>query len=182
MPVQLLFVQGGGDGVHDGWDRALVDSLARALGPDYQVRYPRMPQEDDPTYGRWQPALARELEALTDGAVLVGHSVGGTVLLHALAERSLGFTPGALVLIAAPFIGAGGWQSDDIPPRTDLAERLPAGLRVLLFHGGDDAEVPTAHVHLHARALAGSTVHVLPHRDHQLNDDLREVASAIRAR
>ena len=45
---QLLFVQGGGKGTHDAWDNKLVASLEQALGPDYAIRYPRMPDEGDP--------------------------------------------------------------------------------------------------------------------------------------
>ena len=31
---QVLFVQGGGEGVHDAWDNRLVDSLGGELGPE----------------------------------------------------------------------------------------------------------------------------------------------------
>ncbi|NVB84831.1 MAG: alpha/beta hydrolase [Kofleriaceae bacterium] len=177
MTVQVLFVQGAGANVHDGWDRKLVESLERELGSDYRVRYPRMPKEDDPQYAIWKPALLRELESLDDGAILVGHSVGGTILVHALAEHPLSCKAGALILIAAPFIGDGGWPSDDVQPRTDFG-RLPP---VFLYHGTDDETVPTSHVHLYARAIPHATVRVLTARDHQLNDDLGEVARDIRA-
>ena len=45
MTRQVLFIQGGGEGVHDEWDKQLVASLKRELGPDYQISYPRMPNE-----------------------------------------------------------------------------------------------------------------------------------------
>src|SRR3954452_23109549 len=84
---QILFIQGGGGtDVHDTWDDKLVDSLTSALGDGYEVRYPRMPDEDDPSYARWQPAIARQVDALDHGAVVVGHSIGGTMLINALAE------------------------------------------------------------------------------------------------
>ena len=57
MTIQVLFVQGGGKGVHDEWDDKIVDSLERELGPDYTVRYPRMPNEANPTYAKWKAAL-----------------------------------------------------------------------------------------------------------------------------
>jgi hypothetical protein len=38
---QVLFVQGGGGGVHDDWDDKLVASLATELDGGYHVRYPR---------------------------------------------------------------------------------------------------------------------------------------------
>jgi pimeloyl-ACP methyl ester carboxylesterase len=173
MTRQVLFVQGGGANVHDGWDHELVASLERELGQ--AVRYPRMPEEADPSYARWKPALLREVAALGDGAIVVGHSVGGTILIHTLADepRSIG----ALVLIAAPFIGEGGWPSDELEPRASFGVTAP----VFLFHGSADTTVPTAHVHLYARAIPHATVRVLPGRDHQLNNDLTEVARDIRS-
>ena len=58
---QILFIQGGGAGAHDDWDSKLVESLRRELGPGTEVRFPRMPNEADPSFGRWKPAVAREI-------------------------------------------------------------------------------------------------------------------------
>ena len=128
MPRQVLFVQGAGEGVHDRWDNQLAANLGRELGESYPVRYPRMPGENDPSYPAWKAALTRECDSLEEGAILVGHSVGGTMLIHLLAERPPEARWGGLFLIAAPFIGEGGWPSDDMECRTDFAERLPPGL------------------------------------------------------
>jgi hypothetical protein len=49
MSKQVLFIQGGGAGAHDEWDNKLVESLARELAPTSQIRYPRMPDEADPS-------------------------------------------------------------------------------------------------------------------------------------
>src|SRR4029453_7077564 len=84
---QILFIQGGGADVHDAWDDKLVASLKRELGEGYDVRYPRMPDEDDPKFAKWKPAIGREIAGLDEGAVLIGHSIGGTMLVHALAEQ-----------------------------------------------------------------------------------------------
>jgi predicted alpha/beta hydrolase family esterase len=175
MTRQVLFVQGGGANVHDGWDHELVASLERELG--HAVRYPRMPQEADPAYVRWKPALLRDVATLEDGAILVGHSVGGTMLIHALAEQPPSVKPAALVLLSAPFIGDGGWPSDELQHRTAFAFAFP----VFLYHGTADETVPIAHVHLYARAIPHATVRVLAGRDHQLNNDLAEVARDLRA-
>ena len=84
---QLLFVQGGGAGVHDEWDSKLVESLGRELGPEYEIRYPRMPKEDDPSYAAWKASIEKEFATLDDDAILVGHSIGATILVSALAEQ-----------------------------------------------------------------------------------------------
>ncbi len=179
---QILFIQGGGgQAVHDEWDDKLVESLRRALGDRYEVRYPRMSDEDDPSYAKWAPAIRRELGGLADGGVIVGHSIGGTVLIQALAEQPPKVKLGAIVLVAAPFVGQGGWPSDDVAPKPDLGKRLPRDVPVHIFHGSEDDTAPPSHADLYARAIPQAKVHRLPGRDHQLNNDLREVAAVIRS-
>ena len=179
MKRQLLFVQGGGAGTHDEWDDKLVASLRRELGPAFEIRYPRMPNEDDPKYSAWKAALEKELAALGDGAILVGHSLGATILLNALAESTPPRQLGAIFLIAAPFVGEGGWPSEDLKPPPDLGARLPRGVPIHIYHGLEDETAPPSHAELYARAIPQAQVHLLPHRDHQLNNDLREIAAAI---
>lgn len=180
MGKQVLFVQGGGAGVHDEWDNRLVDSLRRDLGPGYEVRYPRMPREDDPNFARWKAALFGELGKLDDGAVLVGHSIGATILVHSLAEESSVRPPAGIFLVSTPFVGEGGWQSDEIKPEPDLGSRLPARSPVYLYHGDADETVPVSHLRLNAKAIPQATARELPGRDHQLDNDMCEVAVDIR--
>lgn len=181
MPKQVLFVQGAGEAVHDRWDDKLVRSLERELGGGYAVLYPRMPDEADPRYRAWKSALLDQLDRLNDGAILIGHSVGGTILIHLLAERPPKPRLEAISLIAAPFIGAGGWPSDEMEPRRDFAERLPAGVPLFLYHGTADDVVPFAHLGLYAGLIPRAVVRGLPGRGHQLENDLSDVARDIRS-
>jgi predicted alpha/beta hydrolase family esterase len=176
---QILFIQGGGAGAHDDWDDKLFDSLRRELGDGCEVRYPRMPEEDDPSYARWSAAIRREMTALDDGAVVVGHSVGGTILINALAERSPERELGSIVLIAAPYVGANGWPGEEFELPPDLGARLPQGVPVHVFHGLADETAPPSHADLYARAIPQAQLHRLPGRDHQLGNDLSEVAKTI---
>lgn len=181
MPKQILFIQGGGETTHDEWDNKLVDSLRHHLGEAYAIRYPRMPDEADPRYATWKAALLKEFESLEDGAILVGHSLGATVLIHTLAEERPAFRPGAVILIAPPFIGEGGWESDETVERVDFSERLPASLPILIYYGEDDDTVPFAHIELYAKSIPSAVVCSLPQRDHQLGNDLGDVAKDIRS-
>jgi pimeloyl-ACP methyl ester carboxylesterase len=178
---QVLFIQGGGAGTHDEWDNKLYDSLRRGLGEQYDVRYPRMPDEHDPSYAGWSAAIRRELSALDDGAVVAGHSLGGTFLVNVLAERPSKQRLEAIVLIAAPFVGAGGWPGTEFELPDDLGARLPQGLAVHVFHGLGDDTAPPSHADLYARAIPQAQLHLLPGRDHQLDNDLTEVARTITA-
>jgi len=177
---QVLFIQGGGAGTHDEWDDKLVDSLRRELGDAYEVRYPRMPSEDDPNDKTWAPAIAEATALLEDGAIVVGHSVGGTLLIYTLSERPPDVSLAAIVLIAAPFVGDGGWSGEEFELPDNLGGLLPANVPIHVFHGLADDEVPPAHADLYARAIPQATLHRLPGRDHQLGNDLSDVASVIR--
>jgi predicted alpha/beta hydrolase family esterase len=84
MTHQVLSIQGGGEDAHDKWDNRIVESLERDLGPEYAVRYPRMPHEADPKNAAWKAALKRQFDRLDDGAVLIGHSMGGTIMAVAM--------------------------------------------------------------------------------------------------
>jgi predicted alpha/beta hydrolase family esterase len=139
-----------------------------------------MPDEDNPHYQSWSRAILEAMTSLDDGSVVVGHSIGGTILIHLLATETLPRKLSAVYLVATPYIGPGGWPSDDdIGPMTDLGTRLPQGLAVYLYHGDEDDTAPVAHVDLYARAIPHAKVRRLKGRDHQLNDDLSEVARDI---
>jgi hypothetical protein len=62
----VLFVQGAGEGAHD-LDSLLAASLQKALGTEYDVRYPRMPGELNPDLQTWKAKIAREVESGTHG-------------------------------------------------------------------------------------------------------------------
>jgi pimeloyl-ACP methyl ester carboxylesterase len=177
----VLFIQGGGEGTHDDWDDKLVDSLRRELGDGYEIRYPQMPAEDDPSDAAWRPAIMRAIATLDGGAVVVGHSVGGTILIHALAADPPSVQLAAIVLIAAPFVGAGGWPADEFELPGDLGAKLPRGVPVHVFHGLDDETAPPTHASLYARAIPHAHLHLIPGRDHQLHNELGEVAREIGA-
>ena len=72
---------------------------------------------------------------LGDGTILIGHSLGGTILINALAEAPPERKLAGVFLVAAPFVGAGGWSSDHIMPTADLGARRPPKTPIYLYHG-----------------------------------------------
>jgi predicted alpha/beta hydrolase family esterase len=84
----VLFIHGAGEGAFEE-DGLLVASLQNALGRAYEVHYPKMPEEDSATYADWKAPIERELATLDDAVILVGHSVGGSVLVNYLSEQQV---------------------------------------------------------------------------------------------
>ena len=168
MTKQVLFIQGAGAGAY-AEDEVLAASLQRALGAEYSVLYPRMPHEDDPQYAPWAAQLAAERARLDDGAIIVGHSVGGAVLLRHLSEAKIDKPLAGIFVLAAPFWGAEEYQAD-----------LPAGLPVFLYHGRADEIVPFAHLAQFAEKFPQAVVRAVDGGGHQFDDDLAVVAEDIK--
>jgi uncharacterized protein len=183
MKQQVLFIQGGGAGAHRE-DKKLVASLRDALGESYEVRFPIMPQEDDPDYQRWRPRLGKELSALRDAAILAGHSLGASFLLKYLAEEFPKKRVAGIFLIATPYWGGNGWRYEGferVALPDDFASRLPREASLFLYHGCEDEVVPFAHLALYAQKLPWAKVRELDGRGHQLNNDLSQVAEDIKS-
>ena len=181
MKPQILFIQGGGAGAHNV-DGHLVADLRRCLGSAYEVRYPAMPREEEPDYHRWKPEIEKELSALPDRSVLVGHSLGASFHLKYLAENRTGKLLRGIFLIATPYWGGKGWRYEgweQVALPDDFATKLPPKTPLFLYHGRDDATVPFAHLALYADKLLHATVRALDRRDHQLNSRLSDVAFDI---
>jgi hypothetical protein len=179
MAARVLFIQGGGNGAYDV-DAKLVEALRNELGPEYEVRYPQMPNESKPDYNIWTRRIADELADMRDGAILVGHSIGASIAIKWLTERKPERSLAGVFLIATPFWGdLPPWQWKDVQLSPDA--RLPRGLPLFLYHGSDDETVPFGHLALYEKVFPQAHVRRLQERNHQLNNNLAEVASDIRS-
>ena len=180
MKVSVLFVQGAGSGAYEA-DQNLATSLQRMLGgSNYDVIYPKMPNEDSPAYKPWANEIAKNLFGLRGEIVLVGHSFGGAMLLKFLSEETIKPSVASLFLIATPFVGADeNWRGDAFALEPDFAGKLSGITQISLYHSRDDDIVPFAHLALYARSLPQAAVRKFRSRGHQFANDLSEVAADI---
>ena len=109
MRGQVLLIEGAGQGAYDA-DQQLASSLRQALGPAYDVRYPAMPDEANAPYAQWQHQIDAALASMQGPAILVGHSVGGSVIAKWMSERGIEKPIAGVFLIATPFWGGDGWR------------------------------------------------------------------------
>jgi len=177
----VLFIQGGGKGARAA-DAPLADSLKRALGPKYNVRFPPMPNEADPNVASWKRKIASELSRVPPGKViLAAHSVGGSILLRYLSEEKVERAIDGLFLLAAPSWDEDRWSFDDLRLPSDIAERLASIPRIFFYHCRDDDVVPFAHLALHGARLPRAVTRAVESGGHQFGNDLAGVAMDIRS-
>ncbi len=175
MKRSVLIIHGGGQGAYEE-DKKLAASLRELLGAAYDVRYPEMPGADSPEYGAWKEQIARELAALDGEVVLVGHSLGGSILLKYLSEEKEERPVAGIFLVAPPYWGEEDWEVGEYALREDFASKLPKELPIFFYHSRDDEWVPFAHLALYKAKLPQATIREFDGRGHQLDDELSEVA------
>ena len=181
MPRHVLFIHGGGGGAFEA-DAALADSLRRRLGPGYEVRYPRMPDEEEPDYPTWRRLILEQVTEMGDGAILAGHSIGASVLARVMTDDDPPRAPmvAGVFLASAPFWHDHDfWRWDQVRLPQDAAERWPHAVPLFLYHGDQDRSVPVEHLDMYARALPQAEVRRLPGRDRQLGEEMEEMAGDV---
>jgi predicted alpha/beta hydrolase family esterase len=181
MTKHVLFIQGAGTGAYEE-DKKLADSLSKALGTDYEVHYPAMLDEENAPYEQWTQQIETELAAMQGRIVLVGHSVGASVIIKWLSENEIKKPIAGIFLIATPFWGGKGWLYEgyeELALPQGFADKLPTGA-IFLYHCRDDETVSFDHLALYAQVLPQAVVRELNAGGHQLNNDLSEVARDIK--
>jgi len=179
LKKSVLFIQGAGEGAYEE-DALLAESLQKALGPAYEVRYPKMVNEDSPEYVDWKAQIESELAALEGEVILVGHSIGGSVLLRYLSDERVDKPVSGLYAIATPYWGADDyWKWEEVELPQDAAAKLAGILRIFFYHSRDDEVVPFTHLALYAGKFPGAVIRETEGGGHQFGNDLAGVARDI---
>ena len=142
-----------------------------------------MPDEDNASYELWKQQIENELAAMQGQIILIGHSVGGSIVVKCMSEIEVTKPVVGIFLIAAPFWGGDGWRYEGYEKLAlpkEIAARLPKDTAIFLYHCRDDEIAPFDHLALYAQVLPQATVRPLDEGGHQLNNDLSEVAKDIK--
>ena len=180
MRKQVLFIQGGGDGGYEA-DAKLVASLQKALGNDYEIRYPRMQNDDAATDFGWLKQIGKEIGKLRDDAILVAHSLGASLLLKYLSENMVSKKVSGIFLMSTPFWNGKEEWVQGLKLQENFAESLPKNSRIFFYHCRDDEEIPVDHLASYRQKLPVATFCEVESGGHQLGNNLNLVAKDIKA-
>ncbi|MFA6095749.1 MAG: alpha/beta hydrolase [Candidatus Paceibacterota bacterium] len=160
-------------------------SLAQKLGDGFEVVLPEMPNDMNAKYLEWKIWFDKVVPFIEDGAVLVGHSLGGIFLAKYLSENRVPREIRATFLIAAPFDDEDTPEASDeslgdfaLPPSLDGFARQ--GGDIYIYQSEDDPVVSSADMAKYARALPEAKQRVFKGRGHFIDPELPELVADIR--
>lgn len=180
MKKNILFIQGGGGEEDYAADAKLVESLHKVLGEEYSIHYPLLPNEDSPDFGR-SKQIAKEISLIEADIILVGHSLGASMLLKYLSENKIQKTIAGIFLISTPF-----WSGDEdwvqgFKLEENFSDKLPKNTPLFLYHCRDDEEISFDHLSIYKQKLPWAVFREIPSGGHQINNDLSMVAQDIKS-
>ncbi|GAB3553902.1 alpha/beta hydrolase [Spirosoma fluminis] len=176
----ILFIQGGGSEEDYEADAALVDSLRGILGEAYTIYYPILSNEPVPDLGRLEQ-IGKEVSGIEGKPILVGHSLGASMLLKYASENKVSKKSAGIFLIATPFWSGDEDWKEGFKLQKNFADRLPKDVPVFFYHCRDDDEVPFAHLAIYRQKLPWANFRELSGGGHQLGNDLTIVANDIKS-
>jgi predicted alpha/beta hydrolase family esterase len=138
QPVVILHGwQGSGPDHWQSW-------LAERLAGGHEVRYPQLPDPDDPRLDAWLSAVDGALTGLPDGGFdVVCHSLSGLLWLHRAARGSAGPAPARVLLAAPPSPRRPEPElAGFLPPPLDAGAVRAAAGGTILVCGDDDPFCP----------------------------------------
>jgi len=149
QPVVILHGwQGSGP---DHWQSWLADRLAGT----HEVRYPRLPDPDEPRLDAWLSAVDAVLSGLPgDGFDVVCHSLAALLWLHRAVRGGTGPAPARVLLVAPPSPRRPEPElADFLPPPLDADAVRRAGGGTILVCADDDPYCPEGATAAYGRPL-----------------------------
>lgn len=181
MSIDALFIHSAGPQSGEQGSAPLVKHLRQSLGSAFRVTCPAMPAPTKPSYERWKLKLDQLLPSDASPPILVGHSLGGSVLLKYMSEHRPKIPATGLFVVAAPYWGSADWKVAEFALCAGFARALPSSLKIYLYQSRNDEVVDMEHLSRYAKAIPKATVRVLDGGGHTFNDGLPELTEDVQA-
>ncbi|MEJ7645731.1 MAG: alpha/beta fold hydrolase [Chryseolinea sp.] len=177
----ILFIHSAGpQGDHEGSD-FLLSYLRDRLGSAYRIVFPEMPDPENPHYKPWRKVVKNALQETDQNVILVGHSLGASVILKYLSEKSSQRPIAGLFLVGAVYWGKKGWEVEEYMLQDDFLSGLSHIPNIYFYHSKDDEVVPIEHLWYFASALPEAKIREYDRCGHLFGKGLPELIDDIKS-
>ncbi len=181
MKKEIFFVHSAGPQDYAHGSNKLAAYLSTSLGDGYRIHNPCLPEPENPRYGAWKMALQSVLPVGGHKAAIVGHSLGGSVIIKYLSEGLCQMPIAGLFLVGAPYWGTRGWTMEEFMFEQGFQTKLPSIERIFIYHSRYDKWVPYSHGRVYTRELPGAILRTINGDDHEFNSGLPLLVNDIQS-
>ncbi len=152
--------------------------LSDALGAEYDVLSPVMPNKTNAKFAEWKIWFEKIFPFVEEGVIFIGHSLGGMFLAKYLSENKFSKRVGALFLVAAPHNNSGEIGDFVLPNSLDRISKQVS--KIYLFYSKDDKVVPFVEHEAYKKQLPNAHVLVFEDRGHFNQLEFPEIVNLIK--
>lgn len=180
MKKQVLFIHSAGPQGGKQGSSPLIAYLQKSLSEDYHLSCPAMPNPENPSYASWKAILKEKLSELNGNVVLIGHSLGGSVLLKFLSEEACDLSISGLFVMGSPYWGLDKkWFYREFELSNDFSSRVSQIKQIYLYQSRNDDVVPFSHFEHYEYKLPHAKTRVFENYGHLFQNDLPELVLDI---
>jgi predicted alpha/beta hydrolase family esterase len=172
MKKEIFFIHSAGPQHEQAGSTGLIRYLKESLDSNYVLHHPSMPDPENPRYQEWKMTLQATLPVGGNKVAIIGHSLGGSVIVKYLSEGLCQVPVAGLFLVGAPYWGLRGWTMEEFMYGPDFASRLPDIERVFIYHSRNDQWVPFSHAEAYTKKLTTSVMRKVTGEEHEFDSGL----------
>lgn len=157
------------------------ERLQEDLGSEYEVLSPRMPNGTNARYSEWKIWFDNISSVMTDGCILIGHSMGAIFLAKYLSENQFPRKIKATILVAAPHSDESLEPLGDFKLKKVSEKFISQAGDVTLFFGEDDPVIPTSEIGNYKQDLPNAKFVITSAPDHFMRPAFPEIIEVIKS-
>lgn len=178
MSYEILFIQGAGN-VATEQEQVIVDALRIKLGDRFTIIYPPMPDADYPSYLAWEAVLTTNLKSLSGKVILLGHSLGGSIILKHFSREPVPDKVIGMILFGIPYWKDQNWDVSEYVIEDDFLANLNKLDNIYFYHSMDDEVIPNHQFEAYRKLIPKAHWRVLSGVDHSYQGAIPNMVTDI---
>lgn len=178
MSYEILFIQGAGN-VTIAEEQVIVDALKSNLGNAFTVIYPHMPDADYPAYSAWDNVLTTNLKNLSGKVILLGHSLGASIILKHFSMVPVPEQVIGMILLGPPYWKDQDWDISEYVIADDFLANLSQLKHVYFYYSLDDEVIPHRHLESYQQLMPQANWRISSGVDHSYHGAIAGIIKDI---
>ena len=156
-------------------------NLQEELGDEFEVIAPKMPNKINAKYLEWKIWFEKFIPYITEGVILVGHSLGGSFLVKFLSENDMPKKIRGTFLVAPVYDeDSNGYSLADFKLPDNLSGFEKQGGQIFIYHSEDDPVVPFNNLGKFKEKLISAKTIIFKNKQHFGQEKLPEIVKDIK--